>query len=83
MTLGSLPSMIATTEFVVPRSMRMILPWWGLLMRGLWPARQRDRHRRSPEIPVLMAGYAQPVRDTGGNFNQLVLGVKRLGARLA
>src|SRR5436305_9043074 len=26
MTLGSLPSMIATTEFVVPRSIPMILP---------------------------------------------------------
>ena len=26
MTLGSLPSMTATTEFVVPRSMPMILP---------------------------------------------------------
>jgi hypothetical protein len=26
MTLGSLPSMIATTELVVPRSMPMILP---------------------------------------------------------
>ncbi len=32
MTVGSPPSMTATTLFVVPRSMPMILPmWWCLL----------------------------------------------------
>ncbi len=40
MTVGSPPSRTAMHEFVVPRSMPMILPmWWGLLrecsMRGV------------------------------------------------
>jgi hypothetical protein len=35
MTVGSPPSRTAMHEFVVPRSMPMILPmWWGLLARG-------------------------------------------------
>jgi hypothetical protein len=34
MTLGVLPSMMATHEFVVPRSMPMILPMFFLLACG-------------------------------------------------
>src|SRR5687768_14870257 len=37
MTVGSPPSMTATTEFVVPRSMPMILPMGGVCSSlGLW-----------------------------------------------
>ncbi len=35
MTLGSRPSMIATHEFVVPRSIPMILPTVGILLKSL------------------------------------------------
>jgi len=36
MTRVVLPSMTATHELVVPRSMPMILPIWGLLERWVW-----------------------------------------------
>ena len=36
MTVGSPPSMTATTEFVVPRSMPMILPMFAGLLVGRW-----------------------------------------------
>ena len=49
MTLGSLPSITATQEFVVPRSMPMILPI------PLTPARDRLRCCRPPARPALRA----------------------------
>ncbi len=41
MTLGLPPSMIATHELVVPRSIPMIFPmadscWWGAFLIGMW-----------------------------------------------
>src|SRR5918993_281354 len=62
MTVGSPPSITATTEFVVPRSMPMILPmsWW-LLVRssfgfGRGGVTGGDGHERRADHPV-----AQPV----------------------
>src|SRR3990170_3981878 len=50
MTCGSPPSMTATTELVVPRSMPMILPMRSVLLRVV-----RDADQRRAQDPVVQA----------------------------
>src|SRR5918999_1911292 len=50
MTCASPPSMTATAELVVPRSMPMIFPMWSVLLRVV-----RDADERRADHPVVQA----------------------------
>src|SRR5688500_413290 len=87
MTCGSPPSMAATTEFVVPRSMPMILPIVSsMLLRVV-----RDADEARPDDPVVQPVTALHLADhcvvgmLGGLFVRhrfVEVGVERLADRL-
>src|SRR4051812_28121249 len=52
MTVGSPPSSTAMHEFVVPRSMPMVLPMWMLLLAGERSSGRRAGDDRIEEISV-------------------------------
>src|SRR5829696_4486196 len=68
MTLGSLPSMIATTEFVVPRSMPMILPMTVFpRLPELFAGQPKEPPSgRQDTVPILVAGLWRIGEDAPG-----------------
>src|SRR5688572_4587959 len=86
MTCGSPPSITATTEFVVPRSMPMILPMRSVLLRVVC-----DADERRADHPVMQAVAALQLADhfvvgSGGrvlvNDRLVQVGVERLAHRV-
>src|SRR5688572_30980556 len=65
MTVGSPPSRTAMHEFVVPRSIPMVLPMWGklLLCVGFGGGDDASPHKISVRLTQILAGGAASVQE--------------------